>query len=78
MMIVAQLTIEMATMASNMRNINNQNIAMQELLMQMQSQGDYPIPHFAPQEQYPQEDEVQSQEAPSSRHARRGSPLKEK
>lgn len=34
--IAAQLTREMATMSSNLRNITKQNMAMQELLMQMQ------------------------------------------
>lgn len=33
--LATQLTKEIATMAANMRSITNQNLAMQELLMQM-------------------------------------------
>lgn len=65
----------MATMTSNIGDIINQHMAMQKLLMQMQSQGGYPIPSFVPQEQYLQEDEVQSQRATFSRHVGEDSPL---
>lgn len=72
--LAAQLTREMATMAANMRSITNQNMAMQELLRQMQGQGGPPPPSFVPQGPY-QPDEVQSRRAYSSRQYRRGSPV---
>lgn len=55
---MAQLTREIATMATNMRIITRINMVMQELLMQMQGQRGPPIPHFESQEYYPREDEV--------------------
>lgn len=73
-----QLTREIATMATNVRSITNQNLAMQEVLIQMQDQGGHPILPYAPAEPYPQEDEEQSQMASSSRRAKRISPIERK
>lgn len=38
-----QLTREIATMAANIKSVTNQNLAMQELSMQIQVHGGYPI-----------------------------------
>lgn len=66
--IAARLTRKLATIAENMRNITQQNLAMQELLKNMQNPRGYLILLYAAQENvsfqgnyYNGEDEVQSQ-----------------
>lgn len=67
--VAARLTKEMATMTANMRNITQQNLAMQEMLANMQWQGYHAPPYTAPDDilleaqGYYQEEEVQSQSA---------------
>lgn len=73
-----QLIREVAAMITNIRNITNQNLAMQKLLMQMQGQEGHLIPLYRSQGQYLQKDAVQSQMASSSRHSRRISPMEQK
>lgn len=47
-----QLIREVAAMITNIRNITNQNLAMQKLLMQMQGQEGHLIPLYRSQGQY--------------------------
>ncbi|XP_022889307.1 activating signal cointegrator 1 complex subunit 2 homolog [Olea europaea var. sylvestris] len=61
----------MATMAANIRDIANQN----SLMAQMQGQGGFPIPLYAPHGHYQQEDEVQSHRAASPDYGRGESPF---
>ncbi|XP_022872958.1 conglutin beta 1-like [Olea europaea var. sylvestris] len=72
---MVQLSREMAVVAANIRDIASQNMDIRELMAQIQGQGDFPNPPYAPQGHYQQEDEVQNCRATSSDYSQGRSPF---